>query len=533
MRTLRTQDSPRRFPGLAVPAAALILLAALSGCFGGGSEDGAAADSNGTAAAEADTAEGTTAKAAPKEKSIRVNTGQIRRGELVIPVYADGAIRTPQSVEVKAKVGGQVTEVLVRDGVHVKKGQLLAQIDPREYRIALEESRYRHLQALSQMAAEVDTYTVIPEAARRFDYDQGELKRQLERGHLTRGEYDDRLMELEMSALKEGAFRSEVLEQRTGLADARMAEDRAKLNLDYTQIKAPFAGVVQGLTVVQGEILSPNAPICSVFDNSELEATVNVLEADLGNLTEGRPALLTIPATGETLETSIDVISPNLDAATRTCEVILRFANPEGRLRPGMFVRAQIAGWVHRDKLLAPKDALLIRDSRTLVFKKEGDRAKWLYVDTGLQNDNWVEITAVHSGGSLAPGDDVVVSDHLTLAHEAKITVRKQVPPENRWAFAAAGDLTLYRSGEDAFAAADYEAALVHYEDLLRKFPASDLVPAALYKCRACLLKIGRNEEAWDHGGDLLKRFPDSPEAALLKNPSGDAQVAEVGGARK
>ena len=90
---------------------------------------------------------------------------------------------------------------------------------------------------------------------------------------------------------------------------------------------------------------------------------------------------------------------------------------------------------MYHDKLLAPKSALLIRDNRTLVFKKEGDLAKWLYVDTGLENDDWVEILAVHSGGSLAPGDLVVVSDHLTLAHEARISVRKTIPELDRWSF--------------------------------------------------------------------------------------------------
>jgi multidrug efflux pump subunit AcrA (membrane-fusion protein) len=88
--------------------------------------------------------------------------------------------------------------------------------------------------------------------------------------------------------------------------------------------------------------------------------------------------------------------------------------------------------------LLVPQDAVLIRDDRPLVFKRDDDRAKWLYVDIGLQNDEWVEILSVHSGGSLAPGDEVVVSDHLTLAHEAKIKVRKRLPANDRWAFATA-----------------------------------------------------------------------------------------------
>ncbi|MEN8007585.1 MAG: efflux RND transporter periplasmic adaptor subunit [Candidatus Krumholzibacteriota bacterium] len=427
-------------------AAALVLLSAiiplvLAGCLGSGG-DGTEADS--TAAGDSTTAAADTSgtkKKPKKEKSIKVNIGEVRSGDLVLPVYADGAIRTPQSVVIKTKVGGQLLDVVVRDGDKVRKGQLLAKIDPREYEIALEESRYRHLQALSQMAAEADTFQVNHQAVRDFTDARDELDKLRTKGAITREEYQNRLLELEMAALQKGAFREAVFQQRTGLAEARMAEERAKLNLEYTEIRAPFAGIVQGLTVVDGEIVATGAAVCTVFNNEQLEAAVNILEADLGHLTPGRPVLMAVPATDDTLRAVVDVISPTLDQATRTCEVLIRFANPEGRFRPGMFVRAQIAGVVFKDKLLVPQAALLIRDNRPLVFKKEGDRARWLYVDIGLENEQWVEILKVHSGGSLSPGDEVVVSDHLTLAHEAKIKVRKRIPPVDKWDFANFGEV--------------------------------------------------------------------------------------------
>lgn len=412
----------------------LALLFLMAGCFGSG-DDGADADSTAVAAG-ADSASTDKPAKPKKEKAIRVNVGNMRQGPLVLPVYADGSIRTPQSVMVKTKAGGELLRVLVRDGDKVRKGQVLARIDPREYEIALEESRYRHLQALSQMAAEADTFTVNHQAVADFTTARDELDRMMKQGSLSREEYQNRILELEMDSLQKGAFRQAVFQQRTGLAEARMAEERAKLNLEYTEIKAPFSGVVQGLTMVTGEIVSVGTSVCTIFNNDNLEATLNVLEADLGNLTVGRPVLLAVPATGDTLKAKVDVISPTLDEATRTIEVLVRFDNPEGRYRPGMFVRALIAGWVYHDKLVVPKSALLIRDNRTLVFKKVDDRAKWLYVDTGLENDEWVEILKVHSGGSLAPGDQVVVSDHLTLAHEALIKVRKNVPGVDRWSFA-------------------------------------------------------------------------------------------------
>ena len=478
------------------------LLFILSGCFNTGQDDSDAGFS-GTQVANAggDTSQGKdgNAKKPPKEKSIKVDVGQIRQGDLVLPVYADGTIRAPQTVEVKAKMGGQLTAVLIRNGDQVQEGQLLARIDSREYQISLEESRYRHLQALSQIAAEIDTCKVDQAALNNFNAAKRKLDRKRERGSLGEDAYQNRLINLEMTALRLGAFREEVLQQRTGLTTARMAEERARLNLDYTEIRAPFGGVVQNLTVVDGEILAIGAIICRVCNSTELEAVVNVLEADLGNLVEGRPALLVIPAMEDTLETTIDVISPKLDTATRTCQLILRFDNPDGRLRAGMFVRAQIAGWIHYDKLLAPKDALLVRDSRALVFRKDGDRAKWLYVDTGLENDDWVEILKVHGGASLSPEDTVVVSDHLTLAHESKIKVRKSVPRQNRWDFA--------KGTTDVKVAAVTETTEA----------------ASLYASRTRLLELGRFEEAWDVGWKLVSNYPESPEAALVlkKKPSG------------
>jgi RND family efflux transporter MFP subunit len=188
---------------------------------------------------------------------------------------------------------------------------------------------------------------------------------------------------------------------------------------------------------VVGENITTGQAVCSLYDNTHLEAVVNVLEADLANLEPGRAARVAVPALRDTLEAIIDVISPTLDAASRTCEVIIRFTNESGKFRPGMFCRAEIAGFVHREKLKVPKSAILIRDDRPLVFKRNDDRAQWLYVTVGLENNHWVEILQVHSGGSLAPGEEVIVSDHLTLSHEALIKVRKTLPTVNRWAFAA------------------------------------------------------------------------------------------------
>ncbi len=418
----------RFIPIFAASALLILALGWFAGCGGGTDADVTAADS--TAVAADDSTEAETVK---KEKAIKVDAGLVRRGDLVLPVFADGVLRTPRAVEIRNKVTGQITQVLVRDGDRVRAGQLLARIDPREYALSLEESRYRHIQALSQIAAEDEEQIDDSEALADFVAARAGL--QARRGDLSDEQFRSQLLELELAALKEGAFRQDMFAQRTGLADARVAEERAQLNLEYTEIRAPFSGVVSGLVAVKGENASIGQVICSVYDNRNLEAVVDVLEADLGNLAPGRPTLIAVPATGDTIRTTVDVISPMLDQASRTCQVIVRFENPDDRYRPGMFVRAEIAARIHPDKLMVPRESVLIRDDRPLVFKVTDEpRAQWLYVDIGLENSEWVEILAVHSGGSLASGDKVVVSDHLTLAHEAKLSIRKTIPPRDRWA---------------------------------------------------------------------------------------------------
>jgi RND family efflux transporter MFP subunit len=405
----------------------LALALLIAGC--GDSEETIAQSD--TAASDSTAAE---TKAKPvKEKAIKVNVGAVRQGDLIQPVFADGVLRTPRSVEVRCKVGGQVQKVFVKDGDRVKKGQLLLKIDQREYQITLEESRYRHIQALSQVAAEDEEQIDNPEALAAFVAERDALTSR--RNDMSAEQYRAAMLDLELKALKQGAFRQDLFAQRTGLADARVAEERARLSLEYTEVRAPFSGIVNNLTAVVGENLSVGQALCSVYDNRKLEAVVNVLEADLGNLTEGRTALVAVPAVGDTIHAKINVISPQLDEASRTCQVIVRFDNTAGRYRPGMFVRAEIAARIHHDKLMVPREAVLLRDDRPLVFKaKDDDRAQWLYVDTGLENSEWIEILKVHSGGSLAPDERVVVSDHLTLAHEAKIKVRKVITPDDHWA---------------------------------------------------------------------------------------------------
>lgn len=367
-----------------------------------------------------------------RERTTSVAASRAFRGNLVVPVVAEGTIRARHSAEIRSEIAGPIVAVRASDGDVVRRGQLIAKLDDREYAVAAEEARARYVEAISLLAIEEDSVP-IPERASGTQARIDELKQLEQRGEITPEERLAREIALDVEAVKEGRYRLEVVASRSGIAAARAAMERARINLERTEIRAPFPGVVTGLLLSDGEHVAPGQTLCTLVDNADLEANVGVLESDIGFLDVRRPALLVIPALDDTLPATVDVISPHFERDSRTCQVLLRLSNLSGKVRPGMFVRAIVAGRTFPDRLLVPHEAILIRDGRPLLFKVEDGTAKWLYVELGARNDHLVDIAQVLQGGSLAPGDLVIVSDHLTLAHDAKVKVKDVVATRDPW----------------------------------------------------------------------------------------------------
>jgi RND family efflux transporter MFP subunit len=367
-----------------------------------------------------------------KEKSTSVQASEVFRADLVIAVIAEGAIRARNTAEIHAEIGGKIVRIHTQEGQSVRRGQMILKLDGREYEAEMEEARASYLQALSLLSIEeedIDLESLSKETRDEFN----NLRTLEQQGKITREERIAREIQLDIDAIKEGKFRYEVAAARSGVSVARAAMERARIKIERTEIRAPFSGVITELTLSPGELIAANQTICSLVDNVNIEAEVGVLEADLGHVTEGKPALLDVPALDQIFPVTVDVVSPQFDRETRTCKVLLRLKNEDGLLRPGMFVRAQIAGETFEERLLVPREAIITREGRPLLFKVDDGRAKWLYIKPGESNDYLVEIDKVLQGGTLEPGDKVIVSNHLTLAHDAKVKVKKTLPVSDPW----------------------------------------------------------------------------------------------------
>ncbi len=315
---------------------------------------------------------------------------------LWITVTAAGEAAAYQEATLTAQVEGVVLQVPVRENQGVRRGQPLLQIDTTEYalEVAKMESDLLDKQAAFQRMLILDD-EVDPDAR---------------------------------------AARERLARSSSGLNAAEVALRVAQLNLDRTVVRAPFGGRIADLLVVAGQWVGTGEELMTAVDLRPIKVEVQVLEAELGYLVEGRSATVSFAAfPGEEFRGRIETINPRVDSENRTGRVTVLLDNPEGRIKPGMYAQVTIDAQAFADRILIPRSALLERDGRPMVFVYEpggsSGRAKWRYVTPARENEDWVELVEGDED-IVRPGEVVLVDGHHYLAHDASVRLVENVARE-------------------------------------------------------------------------------------------------------
>lgn len=276
-----------------------------------------------------------------------------------------GVAKGRESVTITSNTTEMITAVRFRDGQRVSRGQVLVELKAGEEDAGLIEARARVAQA---------------------ERDYARWKALADRGVAPRATAEQYLAALE-----------------TARAGVQAAEAR---KLDRV-IRAPFSGVVGLSDVAPGSLISPGAPIVTLDDVSVVRVDFEIPDRYLPVLGEGAPISARPDAwPDEVFNGRIARLDSRIDAATRSITARTEFANPAGRLKPGMLMRVTISHG-GRDTLAAPEAAIQFEGDQAYVFviapRGQGLAARKQAVDTGASQDGWVEIR-----GGLKAGDRIV-----------------------------------------------------------------------------------------------------------------------------
>lgn len=355
------------------------------------------------------------------EVVFNVRTDIVKRGNLILSISGNGLVKADRELDLVSNISGFVDNVFIYEGKKVNKGDLLIKLDDSEQKISLSESEVNLTNAKIEYGF---LSKEIPSGMSQVKADSiSELIKQLDEkfslGEINKDSYLSKKEELDLALIFTGAKRDEVILNKSGLTNALNAMNKAKLNLSYTEIRAPFSGVVADFNLVERQRINAGEKIFKLLDIDKYKIEVGVIESEIANIKNNSGAVVKLNSLpGAVFKGRVLYINPLIDSETKTCRVTIAVPNNDSRVKPGMFANVLIENQILKDKLLIPKDALLVRDKRDLVFVTDGDLAKWHYVDIGNQNEEYIEILK-----GVEAGDSVIVNGHYNLAHDAKIKI--------------------------------------------------------------------------------------------------------------
>jgi membrane fusion protein (multidrug efflux system) len=228
-------------------------------------------------------------------------------------VSTDDAQVKQDIVSVSPQVSGQIVQVFVRNGAHVKRGDLLFRIDPEPYRVALENAQAQlasaQLQTHVLQTTAVGTAGDITGAEANLAIKRNALARQaalLKQGFTTRADYEDALndvreAETQLSDARARAANAHAAVAPPGeqpqVAQARAAVDKARLDLSRTEVRAPMDGVIENADNLQiGQMAVTGIGMLSLVHSQSAWVEANFKEKDVGRMVPGQRASVTVDA---------------------------------------------------------------------------------------------------------------------------------------------------------------------------------------------------------------------------------------------
>ena len=339
-------------------------------------------------------------------KNAKYETQQIEKRTITQVVEASGTINPVNTFSVGATVSGLVTEVYADYNSPVKKGQLLAVIDPR----TLQESVNQSASAIAAAQAN------LRDMQSNADMDYKTLKRYrtlYKRNFVPKSELDQAESNYISSIEK-------VKGARDDLAKAQSQYRSAKINLSFTRIISPVDGVVISKQIEEGQPVAASfqAPEHFVIaqDLKKMQIEVNVSEADIGSVQEGQEAEFTLDGYPDTTFKGVVRqvrLSPTTVSNVVTYTVIVAVDNEDLQLKPGMTANVSIITSRHRDVLCVPNFALKFTpEPNGQKYKEQGiwilskGKLRRIPVKTGLSDDSYTEIisTALKEGDTVVTG---------------------------------------------------------------------------------------------------------------------------------
>jgi membrane fusion protein (multidrug efflux system) len=316
-----------------------------------------------------------------QEVSVQVVTLTVKPVQLEERLNLPATVESFENLWVKSEASGQVTNILVQEGQIVQKGQVLMELDSRDYMTNLERIEANHRLVTIEYRRITELFNRNIAAASEVDRLEAQLKD----------------LEAQLSA--------------------------AKLALERTRITAPITGRLNEIEAKIGDRMSIDKPVAQILQIGEVKVTVGIPESDVSAVTDLKEADIIIEALDKLrLKGRKLFLSRQPSDMARLYNLELVVDNPDGRILPGMFARVEIVKKRFEGTLAVPLYAVISQDNENYVYLEKNNKAEKRSVELGIL-EGWM--IQVKSG--LEVGDNVIIVGHRQVDEGQTVQVIKNV----------------------------------------------------------------------------------------------------------
>jgi RND family efflux transporter MFP subunit len=345
-----------------------------------------------------------------------VNVIRIERTPLDRAVTVTGTLAADEQVMLSLKVTGRLEEMLVDLGSPVRRGQVIARLTPTDFELRLRQADAALQQARARLGldpsgegnhVEIERTAVVRQAQATLEEARRNRDRFatfVQRGISARADLETAEAQLQIAESRYQDALEEVRNRQGILAQRESELALARQQLEDTTLKSPIDGVVRERHAFAGEYRAAGTPVVTVVRQHPLRLQLAVPERASANLQVGQEVRVTVEGDAEAYRGRVARLSPAITEGNRTLAIEAEVPNEAGRLRPGMFARAEIIT-AEALSMTVPHTALVVfAGVEKLLVVKDG-KVHEQRVRTGRRVNDRIEILE-----GVSTGDVVIVS---------------------------------------------------------------------------------------------------------------------------
>jgi RND family efflux transporter MFP subunit len=347
------------------------------------------------------------------ERPVSVARAEVRAIPRAIQVT--GTLAAQEQSTLSAKVAGRLEQLNVDVGSVLRAGEVVAQVEPRDYELGLQQAAAALAQARTALGLPLDGEDDRIELERVTSVKQAEavleeasknrerVKRLSGSGIASQSEVDTVEATYTVALTRHEAALEEARGRMATVAQRRAELEMARKRLADAVVRAPFDGAVQARPATVGEYVAVGTPIAQLVKTDPLRLRLEVPERECLLVRTGQVVQLSIEGDTNLYSGHIARLSPALDEQTRTLRVEADVPR-QGPLRPGLFARARIIVTAEEPALTVPPEAIMTFAGLEKVVLVQEGKAVEKVVTTGRRGPDWVEVVS-----GLAKGEAVVL----------------------------------------------------------------------------------------------------------------------------